>query len=378
MIIDEVDIFLLEHELATPRTYSTGSNTSRRICLVRIRSDGGLDGWGECPARPGIVGILEATGRRLLGSDPLDGRRNLATVSSGVDTCAASALAIALDDLRARLLGVPVHQLYGGAISTAFRVYAASAGYVEDVPVADAWQAEAARAIDQGLTAFKLRIGRFPVRTEAAAARVLRSAFPDLDLMADANEAYTLPLALAMGHVLAELEFGWLEEPLPTRGYRGYAELTAQSAIAVAGGEALERWADAVALSSSRLFDVVQPDVTICGGIGNALRIAELAQLGGIEVVPHSCNGAIGMAATMQLLSVLESASGSPAAQTPLLEMDFSENPHLRDLLDGAIAITDGWAQLPLGSGLGVEVDERYVYDRSVEIRTASGRKAGR
>ena len=151
----------------------------------------------------------------------------------------------------------------------------------------------------------------------------------------------------------------------PIHDYAGYESLTARSAVAIAGGERLTTWTEPRWLDSGRLFDIVQPDVTICGGIGNALRIAELATVRAMKFVPHSCNGAVGMAATLHLLSLLEPQTASPAMHPPMLEIDFSENPHLRELLTEPLPIVDGSIEVPTGPGLGIDIDERYLREHA-------------
>ena len=78
-------------------------------------------------------------------------------------------------------------------------------------------------------------------------------------------------------------------------------------------------------------------------------------------MVPHACSGAIAMAATLQILAVLDVAADAPPWAEPLLEFDVGENPIRTDLLTVPLAPSDGWMSIPDGPGLGVAVDEAAV-----------------
>jgi len=360
--IERVEVFLLDAPLARRRLFSTGGNDSRGAALIRISDRDGVHGWGETYPLPAGVPMLAALGVVLLGRDPDAERETWAAVwaASGGNGFATGAVSMALDDLRARRRGVPVSTLYGGARRDRVRAYASSEGYVPGMAVADAWRAEAERAVEAGFTGFKLRIGREAIPEELAAAGAVRAAHPDLALMADGNGAYTLRQALEVGRELHRLGFAWLEEPMPTAHYAGYERLRSSLPLALAGGESVQDRAEAAALINRGAFDIIQPDVSICGGIGEAAAIAGLARLAAIQPHPHACNGALGLAATLQLLAVLPDPTRLPA-DAPLLEHDFGPNPARTDLLATPLVFRDGWFDIPAGPGLGVDVDEAFV-----------------
>lgn len=362
MTIERVEVFLLDFPLVRRRSFSTGGNDSRGAALIRIADRDGVAGWGE--TYPLIAGIpkLAELGRLLLGQDPEAAAQNWGLIwgASGVDGFATGAVSIALDDLRARRRGVPVSALHGGARRARARAYASSEGYVTGQTVEAAWLAEADRAVEAGFMGFKLRIGREPVREELAAAAAVRRAHPDLDLMADGNGAYTYCQAVEVGRALHDLGFRWLEEPLPTAQYAGYERLRDNLPLALAGGESTQGRSEAIALVDRGAFDIIQPDVSICGGIGEAAVIAGAARLAAIETYPHACNGAIGLAASLQLLAILPDPTRLPH-DGPLLEVDFGPNPARTELLAPSLVMRDGWFDVPKGPGLGVDVDETFV-----------------
>jgi D-galactarolactone cycloisomerase len=370
--IASVEVFLLDAPLPHRREFSTGGGDSRGASLVRIADDEGTAGWGETYPLPAGVAKLAALGRLLLGRDPDAMAANWALLwgAAAGDGFATSALAIALDDLRARRRRVPVHALYGGARRARARAYASSEGYVPGVANADAWRAEADRAVAAGFTGFKLRIGRDPIPDELQAAAEVRRDHPTLDLMADANAAYTFRQAVHVGRALHDLGFIWFEEPMPTAGYRDYERLRDALPLALAGGESVQSRAEASGLIDRAAVDLIQPDVSICGGIAETLTIGGLARLAAIPTHPHACNGAVNLAASLQVIALLPDPIRLPG-DAPLLEHDFGPNVARTDLLRTPLAMRDGCFAIPDGPGLGIDVDEDFVRRTAAETLPA-------
>ena len=130
--------------------------------------------------------------------------------------------------------------------------------------------------------------------------------------------------------------------------------------MAIAGGEGLERRSDFLRLLDDGI-DIVQPDVGICGGIGEACFVADLAALYGRACVPHAWGGAVLIAATLQLLAVTPEPTEVDGTYGGLLEWDVFENPMRTNLLAEPLEVRDGLVAIPAGPGLGVEVDESAV-----------------
>ena len=258
-------------------------------------------------------------------------------------------------------IGISVADLYGGPVRKAVRAYAAGSGYLPDRTPEQSWREELESLAQAGFLAVKLRVGRYPVETELEGLTAARRSFPDLELMVDANAAYTLPQSLRVAAALAELGFSFLEEPLPQAGYAGYERLTPISPIPIAGGELLENRGAAREAVARGAFDIVQPDPAICGGLAEVRFIAEMAALHGVRCIPHTCNGAIALAATLQIVAVLPDPTLSPATNLPMLECDSGENPLRTDLLVEPLEFHDGVFTLPAAPGIGVDVDERTL-----------------
>ena len=372
MTIASAEVFTLVHEFAPRRGPADAWGSSHAYCLVKLTDRDGATGWGETYLRTGMPAVLEEMAGLLISRDTAAARETWAELwGSGEQPFATSALSIALDDLRARQAGVSLADLYGGRRRDRVRAYAAHQGYVEGEDPATSWPRDAADAIGAGFTALKFRVGRYPIAHEIGVLEALIPGLPPgTTLLADASGAYTPRTAIAMGRELERRGFAWFEGPLyEWEGYVGWELLPPALDIAIAGAE--------VTLSRTQLaeqlrrgcFDIIQPDVVICGGIGEARFHADLARLSAVQAVPHTDGAAIGIAAALQLLSLLPEPTRSPTTDSPLLEVGTGENPWRTDVLSRGWALRDGWVDIPMGTGLGIEVDEGFVRRHARDIR---------
>ena len=110
-----------------------------------------------------------------------------------------------------------------------------------------------------------------------------------------------------------------------------------------------------------RSFDIIQPDVTLCGGIAEVLFICEMARLFSIQAVPHCWSGAIAIAATLQTLSLLPPYNFGFSSDEPMLEFDTFENPFRDEIITKPFQLDKGHIAVPTGPGLGIEVNEEAV-----------------
>lgn len=377
MRVDSYESFVVSHSLSPRTGPSIAYSDAHSYVLVKLVDRDGRVGWGETYATPGTAATVAAVAGSIVGRDASlrsllrDVRWAAGDLIGG--GFASSAISIALEDLRARQLGISVATMLGGPVRDRVQVYAASGGYVEGRPPAETWFEELSRLTNEGFTAMKLRIGRDPIREEAPLLRRLRAEVPEgFELMADGNAAYTFKEAIRMGRVLEELGFRWYEEPMEQRsGYVGYDRLTQELDIEVAGGEALMTRTEARHLLERHAVDIVQPDPVISGGVSEALAIAELAHLYGIAATPHTSNSAIGISAALQVIACLAPRTRSPSTRDPLLEYGVDDSPWRTELLVEPLEISEGWIRIPDGPGLGVEIDDAHV--RRVAVSAVSG-----
>lgn len=373
MKVAEFECFVITHHLSPRTGPSIAYSSEHAYILVRLVDENGIVGWGETYRTPGTLDTIEAVCRTVVGREASlrDLIRDARWTGGGLagGGFAPSAVSVALEDLRSRQLGISVSELYGGPMRSRIRPYAASGGYVEGQDPAITWPRELERALEAGYTALKLRVGRDPINHEEPLLRALREEAPaGFELMADGNAAYSLPDAVRMGLILQDLGFRWYEEPMQQRGgYVGYDRLTSSLSIAIAGGEGSLSPDAALQLLNRNAVDVIQPDPVICGGIGDAIAIADMATIHGVTTVPHASNNAIGIAASLQIVATLPDATRSPSVPDPLLEYGIDENPNRVRLLVEPPVIEDGWLEVPTGPGLGIEIDEDYLRSAAIE-----------
>jgi D-galactarolactone cycloisomerase len=366
--IASVELFPVRAAMGVARGPSILTYGERSSLFIKLTSDSGLVGWGETYRMAGVeAAIRDVLAPLVVGRDPLDSRRlrQELQAASFYNGFAVGGMDLALHDLWGKALGVPVHVLYGGALRTRLPAYASLPGYFLDAergPEA-AWVDEAKALVADGFRAMKFRIGRFSAAREMPVLAAVREAVgPRVRLRADGNAAYSAATAVRVGRALSDLEFDWLEEPTPQAGYAGYPELRSRLDLPLAGGEALTTRAAAYELLRRGCFDIIQPDVGICGGIAECLFIGELARLAGVGCIPHCWAGGLVLAATLQVAALLPDVSRMPGVDEPEVEVDVTENPFRTALVVGnPFELHDGFLHLPTAPGLGVEIDESVL-----------------
>ncbi len=334
---------------ATP-TSPWAAGAARQV-LVRVTTDEGVTGWGECfaygvPAAVCAV-VEEALAPLVVGQDPtriehlvdamhralmIWGRRGLAMM-------AVSGVELALWDLTGKARGAPVYQLLGGLCQSRARVYASLLRYETPEQVR---QAVAAAGV-LGYTAIKLH--QTDVASVAGAREV---AGRDIELMLDANCPWSVEDAIRIGRQLERYDLRWLEEPIwPPEDYDGLARVRGSLQMPVACGENEATVFAFKAILDAGAADIVQPSVTKVGGILEMKKIATLAATSGVTFVPHSFYFGPGLAAT---LHVVASTPGVPY-------VEFPPGALAAPLLAEPIRCAGGVVTIPDRPGLGADPD---------------------
>jgi L-alanine-DL-glutamate epimerase-like enolase superfamily enzyme len=281
-------------------------------------------------------------------------QRQLASHGMGAGAClAVSGIDMALWDIRAKALGIPLYRLLGGT-SRPVPVYAGgvSLGYQEPKSLVD----EARVHVESGYRAVKLRIGDTVQNDLARVAAVRKEFGDDLDILTDANTAYTLSDARTARPVLASHRVVWLEEPFPAHDYRSYREARNYSRLPLAAGENHYTRFEFDRVIEDGSITILQPDLSKTGGITEALRVAALASTWKLPIHPHTSMTAINMAASVHFLAAIENAG--------YFEADVSCNNLFRDELvhQTPFRIDNGGFTRPLEApGIGLEVDEQFL-----------------
>jgi L-alanine-DL-glutamate epimerase-like enolase superfamily enzyme len=184
--------------------------------------------------------------------------------------------------------------------------------------------------------------------------RLLREAVgTQADLLFGTHGQMTAAGAIRLARRLEKYDPMWFEEPVTADDKRGMAEVRASTAIPIAAGESEFNRFDFRDLAELRAADVFQPDLAICGGVSEAMRIGAIATAWNLKLAPHLWTGALAFAAGMHV------AAASPAGW--LLEYSVGANPLLQELAVEQFTVKDGKVAIPDRPGLGVTVRQEFV-----------------
>lgn len=366
MRIEAVHAHLLEHQLPIPFESATMRFDRRTHLLVEIVCNDGTVGWGEClgPARLNRA-VVEAYAPLLVGRDPLGTDPLWALLyeafrdqgQRGVSVTALSGLDVALWDIKGKRLGVPVSTLLGGQVRDRVRAYATGSFRTAGRDRVEACAAEAASYAAEGFHAVKVKVGFDPIEDLQVIRAVREAIGSGVRLMIDANHGYAPDEAVAVGREAAALSVDWFEEPVVPEDLGAYRVVRAGQPIPLAGGETWHtRWGFREVIET-RCVDVVQPDVCGVGGFTEARRVADLAALHNVRVVPHVWGTGVAIAAALQFLAVLPSVPPRHEPRDPILEFDRTPNPFRQAVLAEPLEHDGGVVRVPDGPGLGIEVN---------------------
>jgi galactonate dehydratase len=361
VLIERIVLHPLRAVLRKVQRTSQGDFPAIEILVAEVHGANGLVGWGEGLCRRGVKGYAtlaeEILVPPLLKQDARDRRRLWKTMRAtltgrpgGQLVEAIAAIDIALWDLVGRSCNQSVASLLGGIGRKRVPAYASSINWLDDATA----EAEIASALSAGFREIKVKTG-MPVDAAIARARLARHlAGDEVALYVDANWIYDVDDAMRVGRALADLDYGFFEEPIVPHDRAGYAKLAQHLPIRLAAGESDYVASDALNLLADRSIGLIQPDVARSGGITETWRIAELAAAFHTAYAPHvGWSGGICVAASLQLAAAAET--------TRTFECMVYENP-LRDALaktpvGEASSLVDGQLAVPQGPGLGIEID---------------------
>ena len=287
--------------VAVDRPYVAGGRTvdANWHVLARLTTSDGVEGIGYIVyPRPDLMTTIghaaRELGEHLVGMSVLEpeaawdrlARRGDWVGPGGLLHCALAPLDIALWDAAGKTLGQPLHRLLGG-YRDRLPTYASDGLWYSLSP--DELAASAKRHVESGFGAVKLRLGK-EARPELEARRVhgVREAVgPDVRIMVDATESWSLTRARQTGRLLQEAGIAWLEDPVHHLDVAGLADLRARLDVPIAAGEHLYHLDAFRALLEARAVDVVILDLARVGGVTPWRKIAALAQAYRIPVCGH-------------------------------------------------------------------------------------------
>jgi galactonate dehydratase len=354
----------------------------RNWVFVKVLTDqDGLHGWGEATLEwhtKSVVGAIEDLAPLLVGEDPtrveylwqMMHRQHFWHGNGVVRGTAISAIDLALWDILGKSLGVPCHKLWGGPVRDHIRLYThLGGGRMEDFYLTSPEQAGrfaelAQAAVEDGFTAFKAMAvpptkpieGLPPLRAAEGCVGAMREAVGDgIDIMVDCHARPSPRMGLLFATALEQFGLYFLEEPCWPEAVAGLAAIQAAVRTPIATGERLVGQHAFREVVDRQACSVLQPDITHCGGLSEARRIAALAELHRLAVAPHNPQGPVSTAASLEF--------GFATPSYIICEAVHEDVPWRDEV------VSEGFHVEPQGRlvrpgyrpGLGVEIDEDAV-----------------
>ncbi len=379
MKIVSVHPHLLDHKLDTAFESASMRFDRRQHVLVEIVCDDGTIGWGEClgPALPNAA-VVKAYTPSLIGEDPLNteiiwqrlynlfrdqGQRGLTvTALSGID--------VALWDIKGKHFGVPVSVLLGGRLREQVRAYATGSFKRDGVDRVTDNAEECAGHVEAGFQAVKIKIGFNPREDIEVIAAVREAIGPDTRLMIDANHGYDVREAVQVGQAAAQYGIDWFEEPVIPEQLSAYRAVREGQPIPVAGGETWHGRFGFKQPLETRSIDIAQPDLCGTGGFSEMRRIADMAALHGIRLVPHVWGTGVQIAASLQFMAAQLPDPPRNNPVEPILEFDRTDNPFRQAILKEPIEHQNGIVSIPDNPGLGIDIDRDALAEFALKAET--------
>jgi L-alanine-DL-glutamate epimerase-like enolase superfamily enzyme len=270
-----------------------------------------------------------------------------------------SGIDMALWDIMGKATGLPVHKLLGGSYADRVRPYASA--LMPETPEEVRRLVE--RLAQEGFTAVKLGWGPlgYDVRQDVGLVGAARQAVGDeVELMIDIGKRYRFKSALYMAKACEQFNVYWLEEPFPAEDLKGYQRLTQAASVRIATGEEESGRQAFSRLIRETGIDVVQPDISRCGGLTEARKIATMAADANILCVPHAFKTGILVAASLQLIASIPHA--------PFLEFSVTESGIRKELLARPFQQRNGYVDVPQLPGLGIELNPDVIRKYGVKF----------
>ncbi|CAN5393889.1 galactonate dehydratase [soil metagenome] len=374
-----------------------------KVCHARMRNwifvkvvtdQPGLWGWGEATLEwhtRSVVGAIEDVSQLLIGEDPrriehlwqMMYRQHFWHGNGIVRGTAISGIDIALWDILGKVHGVPCHELWGGKVRDYVRLYChLGGGKMEDfyeTSTSDAKRfAELAQAaVADGFTAFKCMAvpetasleGLRPIHHAEACVKAMREAVgPNIDIMVDCHARPSPRMGMRYAKALDPYGLYFLEEPCWPETIEDIARIQEAVTTPIATGERLVTQHAFRELFEKRAASVIQPDITHCGGLSEARRIAAMAEAYRISLAPHNPQGPVSTAASLEL--------GFATPSYIICESVHTDVPWRQDVVTESFTVEkEGRLVRPSSKpGLGIEINEqeikRHPFEQEVPQRS--------
>lgn len=347
----------------------------RNWVFVKIETDqDGLHGWGEATLEwhtKSVVGAVEDLSVLLIGQDPRRVEhlwqvmhRQYFWRGGIIKYSAMSGIDQALWDIKGKELGRPVCELLGGPVRDTLRLYDHLGGgtlegmYRTTEP--EEFADRVRHSISQGFTAMKampipvaelIESASVLKHAERCVAAMRQAAGDEIDIMLDLHARTTPAAAIQFGRRLVDYDLYWYEEPCWPEHPDALVEVARALPFPIATGERLTGRPEFRELFEKRACSIIQPDVSHCGGISEARRIAAMAETYSISVACHNPQGPISTAASLHV--------GFATPNYLIQEVVRKDVAWREDVVDEPVSMAGGIAHAPTRPGLGIDINEK-------------------
>ncbi len=337
------------------------------LVLVRVSTDEGVEGLGEATLEGkerAVQGAITELAEAVTGLDPtrISGTiyeltRDWYWRGGPVIMTALSALEMALWDISARDLGVPVSRMFGGVTRDRVRAYAN--GWFSGAVTPEDYAGAARRTVETGFRGLKwdpfenydLTITSQQLDRVLGQIDAVRSAVgPHVELFIEGHGRFDVHHAVKIAREIAQFDPVWFEEPCPPDNLDALVDIRRASPVPIAAGERWYGRQGFVPALTRQAVDFVQPDVTHAGGLAELAFISTYAATTYVGFAPHNPSGPVSTAATLQL--------GASLTNFRYLEIMATDVPWRPRITDERLTLTEeGDVLVPTGVGLGIELD---------------------
>jgi galactonate dehydratase len=348
--------------------------------IVKLHTNQGIWGCGEgVDAVGGTYQMVQNFGRQLRNQSPLNVNAIAERIrkggvfngaQGGMYVAVLTAIETALWDLAGKALGVPVYQLLGGKFRDRIRVYCDTAFYQVRNPGPEAFAKAATEAVQNGYTAMKFDLdqandpNRYDrVNWTASPGEIQRmvdsltaarqAVGPKIDICADMHARYDLPTGLQVAKRLEPVNLMWLEEPIPAENVDAYKKIADETSTPICAGENIYLAYGFRKGLEIGAWDIIMPDLQKCGGLGEAQRIANLANLYYVPFAPHMVATFLGCMASCHV------AAAVPNFMILEWQTYFDTQPRYKEMVhyDGPW-VDKGFITVSNKPGIGVDINE--------------------
>ncbi len=352
MKITDVKTCKYNLELVEPFSIALGTLEKAENVLVKIVTDNGLVGIGEAAPTPfvtyetpgSIITLIEKHFKKLLiGEDP----RNTELLITKMDqvikgnSCAKSAIDIALFDLVGQIYETPLFQVLGGSKNSFTSDCTISIGEPEEV------EKKARTIINQGYSILKIKVGLDEEKELSGIKRLRDSLDPGIRIRLDANQGWNPKQALSIIEKVEKFDIELIEQPVPKEDFSGLAFIRARTNIPIMADESLFSPQDALRLVQMEAADLFNIKLMKSGGLLKAKKIAAIGEAAGINcIVGCMMESRVALTAAAHLVASTPNITGA--------DLD-AQNALRTDPVVGGVDFKGGPIPLPLSPGLGIK-----------------------